>query len=239
MEFQIPLEAKPLLYSDNTSSLYVISNVRGALSKDQYEIVESIIRVLEPMPHESIHIDYRYHFSSLGNIPVQPASFTDALIPGICVTLTDNFIDGDKAVIIKHDQIKTIGQENGGNNKVELSLKLRSSDDKMLERMTARTFFIFTDQISLFELTDQGISLENSVSYARSYEERDGNSEKWVVNTFRLVIHHTWRYLIPYVTDLNTLNVSMGIIQDTHNTGAPSFHDLLASTTPDSWIQPY
>jgi hypothetical protein len=109
----------------------------------------------------------------------------------------------------------------------------------MLERMTSRVFYLLTDQKSLMELSNQGISLENSVSYARTYEDRDGNSDKWLVNTFRLVVHHTWRYLIPYVTDLNSIDIQTGIIEATGETGAPTFKDLLVSTTPDNWVQSY
>jgi len=238
-EFQFPLESTPLTYSTGKSSLLVVSNLRGALDPSTYEIRNLVLRILEPLPNEALTVDYRFHFKSLGQFRVDPASITCQIIPGISLTFTDNFSDGDRAVVIKHDQVKNIGQENGGTNKVELSLKLRSADDLTLERMTARVFFLFTDQISLFELTNQGVSLENSVSYARSYEERDGNADKWAVNTFRLTIHHTWRYLIPYVSDLNTLDLATGFIEVSGDTGAPTFRELIVSTTKDSWIQAY
>lgn len=238
-EFQVPLEAAPLVFSDGKSSLTVVSSLRGLLGSSMYDIKDSILRILEPIPSETITIDYRYHFRSLGRTVIQPASINDQVIPGIALTFTDNFSNGDKAIVIKHDQVKHIGQENGGTNRVELALKIRSADDKMLERMTSRVFFLFTDQASLFELTNQGISLENAVSYARTYEERDGNSDKWAVNTFRLVIHHTWRYLLPYVDNLNTMSLSTGFINISNDTGAPTFRDLVISSTKDSYIQSY
>ena len=238
-EFTIPLEAQPLIYASGLSALGVISSVRGMLPESAYVVKDSVLKVIEPVPQESIKVDYRYLLQSLGPVPVSPASIDDQILPGLSLTFTDNFIEGDEAVIIKHDQNKAIGQENGGTNKVELSLKLRSADDRILERMTSRVFFLFTDQNSLMELSNQGISLENQVSYARSYEERDGNSEKWLVNTFRLIVHHTWRYLIPYVTDLNSISVSTGVIEASHDTGSPTFRDLVISTTPNTWIQSY
>ena len=241
-EFQFPIEADPLVYGSGETSLKVVSNLRGLLDPAVYEIKDLVLRILEPLPNECLTVDYRYLFKSLGRFEISPASITDQIIPGISLTFTDNFYDGDKAVVIKHDQIKMIGQENGGNNKVELSLKLRSADDKLLERMTARVYFLFTNQQSLYELTDQGVSLENAISYARSYEERDGNSDKWAINTFRLVVHHTWRYLIPYVTDLNTVDLFTGSIDTEFTrtpTGAPTFQELMVSTTKESWIQPY
>ena len=238
-EFTIELENTPLVYSSGVQAISIISSLRGPLSTSMYTISGHTLSILEPVPNESITLDYRYHQNSLGPFAVSPASIDDQILPGISLTFTDNFTAGDEAVVNKHDEKKAIGQENGGANKVELSLKLRSADDKLLERITSRVFFLFTDQTSLMELTNQGVSLENSVSYARSYEERDGNSEKWLVNTFRLIVHHTWRYLIPYVSDLNSVNITTGIIESSSDTGAPTFRDLVVSSTPDNWIQSY
>jgi len=229
-EYVIPLEADPLVYSDGKTSLMIISNVRGLLSPSTYEIKDNSLRILEPLPDESVTVDYRYFYGSLGPFPVQPASIDDQIIPGLVLTFTDNFSDGAECVVIKYDHHKAIGQEMGGNNKVELSIKLRSADDKTLERMTSRTFFLFTDIQSLYELTSQGISLENTVSYVRTYEERDANGDKWIINTFRLTVHHTWRYLIPYVSDLNTLAITTGIIMDPGDVLAKGFEEVLVST---------
>lgn len=238
-EFCFTLEAPPLSYNSGVSSLVITSNLRGVLPPSMYSLHGSDLKILEPIPNESISLEYRYHLTTLPPVEVTPATINDQSIPGICLTFTDNFIDGDEVVVIKHDQQKAIGEENGGTNKVELSLRIRSADDRMLERMTSRVFFLFTDQTSLLELSNQGISLENSVSYVRSYEDRDGNSEKWLVNTFRLTMHHTWRYLIPFVTDLNSMSVSVGVISTPTETGAPTFRDLICSSTENSWIQPY
>ena len=237
-EFSIALQHAPLIYKDGTSSLIVSSNIRGILPASMYAVTNTTLHVYEPFPQEAISVDYRSYISTLGPTAVTPASFNDTLIPGVCVTFTDNFTEGDQAVIIKHDHNKAIGQENGGLNRVELSLKIRAADDKFLERMTARLYYMFTDQTILFELADQGISLENALSYTRTFEERDGNQEKWLVNTFRLVVHHTWRYLLPYVTDLNSTEITTGFIVETGVTGSPTFKDLLITPT-DNWIQDY
>lgn len=238
-EFKIHLSYIPLVYADGLSSLVVASDLRGELPSSMYVVKDSTIYVLEPMPNESISIDYRTYVKTLGPTVVSPASFDDQVIPGLCLTFTDNFSDGDQAVIIKHDHKKSIGQENGGTNRVEVSLKLRSSDDRTLERMTARVYHLFTNQESLYELSNQGMSFENAISYSRSYEERDGNSDKWIVHEFRLVIHHTWHYLIPHITDLNSINIRTKFIVDSKDTGAPTFKDILLSSTPDNWVQDY
>ena len=238
-EFCIALEKDPLTYASGEQALNIVSNLRGVLPPSSFEIKSKVLRILEPIPNEFVSVDYRYFLESLPPTSVYPSTFSDDVVPGVCLTFTDNFIDGDEVVLIKHETKKSIGEEHGGNNIVEMSLRIRSADDQMLERMTSRIFFLFTDQESLMELSNQGISLENSISYARSYEERDGNSEKWIVNTFNLKIHHTWKYLIPHVTDLNSMTISIGAISCPTETGAPTFKELLCHSTEPHWLQPY
>jgi hypothetical protein len=244
-EFKIQLEQNPMVFSSGESSLKVISNLRGPLSSQAYEIQNSeppVLRILEPFPKESVSIDYRFLVKTLPKVKVAPETINDQLIPGLSITFTGDFFDGARAVIVVHDQEKMIGEENGGTNKVELTLKIRSADDKTLDRMTSRTYFCFTARESLEALSDQGVTVENNVSYVRSTEDRDANSDKWFINSLRITVHHTWRYLIPYITDLNSLDLVVGAMEVPYEAGdVSSFKDLLYTTTmgQTTFVQDY
>lgn len=233
------LSGEPLLNSDGTPNVVVGSSSREFLPASAYEVSATQIRILEPLPNEVLTIDYRYLNGLLDPVKVEKFDIRSDILPGVTLTFSDNFTDKDRIVIIVHDQEKPIGLEHGGLNRVNLTVKIRSVDDSFLENMTKIVFFMFTDEASRFTLEEHGIIAENSASYARSVEERDDNGEKAYVNSFKLSVLHSWRYLEPYVQDLNTVGLNLGVLKSSGKTGGLTFSDLLFTKTELNVTQAY